>query len=405
VVVSLAAAGPAAAQISGSFGKVVDTTTDPLINTIQPWAGINNSGLVAFQAVDAGNRDRYFTGRVGQAPVMIADNPTVGRIYDSPVYVPVSDTGDVPYWRHVTGTSPTIQHHVGALGASFTAAASPTYDLAPVPGFVSTSPNVNSLNQIVFIARTPSNFARGVHVATRVGSSYSYTTIASSANSEIVIPYGGPDLNTGGTAVFKSVFFHPTAGQANGLYVGGGATPLTRIADTTGVLADFGGWPTLNDAGTVLYSASFDDGRSGIFRYENGNTTQIAEGSSTGAFSTVAFSPSLNNLGQIAFWARLADGRDGIFLGPNPDTDAVIEAGDPLDGSTVQFLSISQNALNDAGQLVFTATLTDGRQGVYVFTPVPVPEPAGLLAVAGLGLLVAARLRRRRHRRCAPAAG
>jgi hypothetical protein len=147
----------------------------------------------------------------------------------------------------------------------------------------------------------------------------------------------------------------------------------------------------INDAGTVLYSASLDNGRTGIFRYENGTTTPVVEGPA-GAFP---FSPSLNNLGRMAFQARPAGGTtaDAILIGPNPATDTVIKAGDPLDGSTVLFLALSQTALNDAGQIVFTADLADGRRGVYVFTPVP--EPGAMLAVAGLGLIAAAACRRR----------
>lgn len=381
-MIALLAGGPAIAQVSGSFGRVVDTTAGPSFNSIQPWAGINNSGLVAFQAVDGNDRDRCFTGRVGQTPVQIGGNSTSGRIYASPAFVAVSDSGDVPYWQRIGSNPPTIQHHIGALGSSVAAASSPAYALN---GFDSANPNINSANQIVFIGSAPSGI-RGVHVATRVGVSYTYSTIADSATSPAVGPYGGPDLNAGGTAVFKSIFFPPPGGQATGLFIGGGGVPLTMIAHTVGELSDFGGWPVLNDSGTVVYSAILDDGRSRIFRYETGTTTQIAEGSPTGVFSSVEFSPSLNNQGQIAFMARLANGDDGIFIGPNPLTDAVIKEGDLLDGSTVVTLSMSQNALNDSGQIVFTATLLDNRQGVYVFTPSPVPEPAWLLLVAGLGL-------------------
>ena len=39
----------------------------------------------------------------------------------------------------------------------------------------------------------------------------------------------------------------------------------------------------------------------------------------------------------------------------------MIAVGDPLDGSTVTGLSLYANALNNAGQIAFSATLADGR--------------------------------------------
>src|SRR5262245_35361048 len=251
--VAVVTVGPAAAQVPGQFDKVVDTSSGAMFSSINPWAGINNSGLVAFQASESGGRDRFFTGRPGQTPVIIADNSQAGSIYSSTAFVAVSDRGDVPYWRQI-GTNPaSIHQHIGPSGPSVTVASSPTFNVNPNTfGTQSGSPNINSANQVVFYGAT-STGGQGVHVATHNGTSVSYTTIVQSPS--IVQPIGGPDLNAGGTAVFKAIYLPPQGGQATGLFIGGGGVPLNLIADTSGPISDFGGWPVLNDAGVVLYSA------------------------------------------------------------------------------------------------------------------------------------------------------
>jgi hypothetical protein len=389
-VVSVAV-GPATAQVPGLFTKVVDTAAGPMFNSLQPWAGINNSGLVAFQAVDSGNRDRFFTAVPGQNPIVIADNNQTGRIYASPAFVPVSDRGDVPFWRQNATLPAAIFQHIGPSGPSVPVAVSPTYNVEPTTlfGLQSGNPNINSLNQVVFFGQRSGSTRQGVHVATYNGSSVSYTTIAESTS--IIQPIGGADLNVQGTAAFKAVYFPEGGGQANGLFIGGGGVPVTVIADNSGPIADFGGWPVLNDSGVLVYEARFDDGHRAILRYENGNTTPVFEAEA----SLLLSNPSLNNRGQIAFRTRVDGnpaGPDRLLIGPNLATDTVIKTGDSLDGSTVTFLEISSTALNDSGQIVFTAVLADGRTGIYVFTPVP--EPGAVLAVAGLGLIVAVVRRR-----------
>lgn len=59
--------------------------------------------------------------------------------------------------------------------------------------------------------------------------------------------------------------------------------------------------------------------------------------------------------------------------------------------------SMPHDGFNDAGQLAFTATFTDGTGGVFVSSLATLPEPAsaGVLAAAMLVPLVAARRARR----------
>ncbi|WP_446385630.1 DUF7453 family protein [Coleofasciculus chthonoplastes] len=66
-------------------------------------------------------------------------------------------------------------------------------------------------------------------------------------------------------------------------------------------------------------------------------------------------SPIINNKGAIAFEAVLDTGEYGIFTGADPVADKVIAIGDPLFGSTVTSLGVSDKGFNDAGQVAFLA--------------------------------------------------
>ncbi len=82
---------------------------------------------------------------------------------------------------------------------------------------------------------------------------------------------------------------------------------------------------------------------------------------------------SINNRGTVTFLARLDAGGSGVFTGPDPVADKVIATGDPLLGSTVANLAISQSepgvGLNEKGQIAFFAELANGTQGIYRADP------------------------------------
>jgi len=73
---------------------------------------------------------------------------------------------------------------------------------------------------------------------------------------------------------------------------------------------------------------------------------------------------SINNRGEIVFGASLKAGGRGLFNGPDPVADKIIAIGDELLGSGVVGLPqnfMNPRGLNNAGQILFSANLADGR--------------------------------------------
>ncbi|TWT77935.1 hypothetical protein Pla123a_17340 [Posidoniimonas polymericola] len=133
----------------------------------------------------------------------------------------------------------------------------------------------------------------------------------------------------------------------------------------------------------------------------------------------------VNGSGRVAFTARLRISPDAdLELGNSPHgiwaedlngelqliahTGGTIDVDpDPaaVDERVIQSIwslgaingNVSQQYFNDRGQILFTATFTDGTTGVFVSNLVAVPEPAGLALIAA-----AAGLLRRPRRHAAP---
>jgi hypothetical protein len=112
----------------------------------------------------------------------------------------------------------------------------------------------------------------------------------------------------------------------------------------------------MNNSGAVVFQASLDTGATGIFVGD----------------ATIA-----DDTGTVAFVASLDGAGGGIFTGPDPVLHEVIAAGDPLFGSTVTFVSLSTENLNDNGELAFSYVLADGLRGVAVAKPQSLQRQVG----------------------------
>jgi hypothetical protein len=156
--------------------------------------------------------------------------------------------------------------------------------------------------------------------------------------------------------------------------------------------------PVLNDAGQVAF-VGFEEGtlerRNGIFLTIDGVLTEVVrandpapDGNGSFVFFTSAadYTPLINNHGQLAFRADFNISRDAdegiVFRDKDGSLLLVAREGQVLEGSTITALDLhgsdwvglkrdfgGRKALNERGQVVFRATLADGRDGIFLWTP------------------------------------
>lgn len=154
-----------------------------------------------------------------------------------------------------------------------------------------------------------------------------------------------------------------------GIFIGDGET-ITEVANSEGEF-DLFSYPDLNDEGTTAFLVQRDDGTRGIYTNGYGETELLVDDS--GKFSFFSSEAALNNNGEVAFYAELDDGSAGIYVATELGTTLVAAEGDEIDGVTVEELVITQEGLNDKGQVAFQARLEDGTLGIFRADPVAKP--------------------------------
>jgi hypothetical protein len=212
-------------------------------------------------------------------------------------------------------------------------------------------------------------------------------------------------LNADGAAIFSNsagqvvVPASTPRGSAIYLATSGGLTKVAAVGDPSPVAGttftnlglNMTGPSPVNSAGQVAFSAILSSGKSGIFLYGAGGIVKIAaagdqvavSGGSSGTINVVAaitglLNPNLglNSSGQVVFSASFSQGVTGYFIGSAAlgstllkvaaGGDLVAEAG-PLNGHTLNYLS----GFNDQMQIVFQGTISGPHPlwGVFVAAP------------------------------------
>ena len=291
----------------------------------------------------------------------------------------------------------------GALTYTFTtiALSGPTHES------FETRPALNDAGTVAFGATLA---AGGNGIFT--GSGGAITTIAQSGPTFTNVLGSAPSINADGTVAFEAQL----AG-GSGLFTGSGGAVAT-VVDNSGFFGasfTFFGRPSLNDVGSVAFSAQLTNDDEGIYfkspillipisiasvvepgeadhaslngvgavaylesaplpvpsasirRLDAGGTTTIASGSPAlpVTFGTLGM-PSLNDAGTVAFRASLGAGGSGIFTGSGGATTAIAD-------STGPFTTFDTPSLDSAGKVAFWAELDAGGSGIFL-GPNPVAD-------------------------------
>jgi hypothetical protein len=335
-----------------TFTQIADMSPGPLSVT---GPAINNRGAVAFTVDRIGPQDQsIFTGAGGPlTTIAVAGDAAFGLERPS-----INDGGTVSFEATFTA---------GALNPTvFTGNGGPLSTIAgpDFASFVGIYTSLNNNGTVAFYA-VPNTGTSGIFT----GSGGPITTIADVGALFQGFPDADPAINNGGMVAFYADL--QTGGS--GIFVDSGGS-VTTIADTSGPFLGFLTHPSINDAGAVAFRGTLRTGGEGLFIGDGTSIVTVAD--TSGPFRTF-LSPSLNQAGEVAFYGLLNTGQEGIFTGPDPQADKVIATGDPLLGATAEHIYIANpKSLNDAGQVAFVATLSDGRILVVRADPTTAPSVA-----------------------------
>lgn len=371
-----------------TFTKIADTRDSSFRYIGFDGPAINNEGIVAFEAsLDAMGNNGIFIGSGGAITTVVGKSSSFGPQLGNPT---INNAATVAF---------VAERNMNELGI-FTNSGGVTNTIAAFSGsppylvrYFNRAIDINDNGTVAFVA-IPDAIEGLEGVFTSNGEET--TTIVDNTGT-LKNLFRIPTINNDGTVAFAAEL--RAGGQGLFTYNNG---VITTIAQT-GRPFDIYGSPVINNEGTIAFGASQGNTR-GIYTSKDGVITTIGDDSgSFNYFEYMQFLPALNDRGTVAFKGFLDAGGEGIFTGSDPVTDKVIAFGDTLSGSTVRSLILSYNGLNNFGQIAFWAEFTDGTSGVFRADPgsKSVPEPAfvlGLLIVGVLGIPFRYKLLRSRVR-------
>jgi hypothetical protein len=377
-------------------------------NQAAPGTGANFSGFSGTQVNNAGRICFYSTttnaavtgifsydaGTLTAMMVAGQTSPLGGTYNTQQSYYHLLPNGDVYFEAALTGA--TADYAAFLATGSGTAALMSTSDPLPAGSKV-TMRNlwVSAAGSYVGFSAQRAGGSPGLFVH-NLGSS---TTLKVVATGDVVgaerityvntnrlnVSQNGAAVILAGTAPSRQALFVWTpGGGAQTLLVPGGS--IGGFGPVTSLSTVVPAYSQINDEGTAVFVANRTGG-SGIFVAGNNQLTPlkvVATGDvapTGGTFTTVNSGARwINHSRTVAFLGTTSAGTTGIFVGtPGGAVAKIMAIGDTFSPG-VTFSSIYTNLgpleLNDAGQVVFTASLSDGRVGMFVGTT------GGILAVA-----------------------
>lgn len=358
---------------------------------IASWSGgsfapqVNNNGDVAYYQVSNGQATLYkykgdgsgFTPigpQSSASPYNPPSRPSINNAGQVGWYEPAAfGSGRPGYVRVGDGSSTTT---IATVGAGW------PIDYVPSPRVA-----VNEAGSAAFAGHLQTSPPTVNSLLT--GSGGPLATVATGSAGIFYYVEPGVDVNSSGAVSF--VGWDGDGGPGRGLYVADddGVTLIAHAGDRYGRdgFKVFGsaGWTSINDAGTVAFTATpRSGGYGGIYTWNDG-TTQLAVAAqsydassdiyiqSFGAYGMKDDGPVVNEAGVVAFTALggidtttdHAQYGTGIFLW-NPQTQSVekvVIAGDNINGRRVESV-YSGVGLSDDGRVSFIAKMVGG--GDYI---------------------------------------
>jgi hypothetical protein len=291
--------------------------------------------------------------------------------------------------------------------------------VTPAPGFgvfesIGWHAGLNNSSEIVFagVIRTTAGLSstkglgQGIFVANHNGQFSKVVAPGDRAPGEGVFDFAvNPSINDRGDVVFsghlageecinlingpacgESIYFKSAAsGRLVSIAHQGEQTPISGISYRYAWSA------TLNNSGDLMFMGELPPpsgvrAARGAFLYSRGATTTIAAPGDimpdgrkivTVNPSQASGSHSLNNHGDAIFNAALEDGGSGLYVYSRGLSHLIAETGRviPGIGAISSVSNVGQN-LNDNGQILFQATMTDGKNVLLLATPEPPPPQA-----------------------------
>lgn len=337
---------------------------------------INNAGTVAFSGTLDNGMQGIFTSN-GSGITTIA---TIGETYSRLSDLSINDAGTVAFEAQLNDGGYLII---------------PDTEIVIVPGNGIFTSNGQTTNPIRVIPRMETSRGFGTVV---------FSPSINNGGTVAYLEYNRPVTNVrtsdgrtvGGSIPSIPLFQQPVINDAgdiayiyqNTVFINNGITdiPVANPNDSINI-----GYLAFNNQGSVAFT-TFNYGIGSKLLINNGSKeTTLAD--TNGDFSNL-FSVAINDQGTVAFEAILDNGSEGIFTGSNPLKDKVIATGDPLLGSTLTNVGFSRQGLNNSGQIVFYATLANGRSGIFLadpqlVQPEPVTESTHTLAILAFGVFAA----------------
>jgi hypothetical protein len=390
------------------------------------WPAINSAGDVAFGAVISGSgplNSGIFIDSGGSASAVALDGdpapaPVGGTYSFFGAYPTLNDSGEVSFMAIVSGGSEPLGIFLDSGGTD--AALILPGHTAPGTGDGGDTPdgtytgnaadfNLNALNDsggVAFRSEvTGGSVASGIFVDSGATEA-AFALVGHSAPGTLGGTYstfGNPSQNDAGSVAFTA---DVTGGSAaSGVFRDSGV-PDAAVAlagdpapDTGGGTYTEFGFPVVNDLGYVVFLANVTGGSAsgGVFLDTGGPEEAVAvEGGTApdtggGAYATVTSPGVLDVSGRVAFSATLTGGSLGagvfLFHPASGQTSAVVLAGQTAPDAGATFSEFGFVSMNDAGQIAMQATLSDGREGIFLASPIAAAVPA-LPRSAWIGLLL-----------------